>query len=73
MTDTIEERGKTARIILETLLERTDNDEAINVLLTAVSLAITIGGMPHVRARCVQLRALADHLQADAAMRGPTS
>lgn len=67
-TELTEARAKAAKAVCDALLARTDPDEVINILLTAIGTMVTVTG--NTKVRCMQIRGLADNLQAEAAMRG---
>lgn len=62
------ERATAAKAVCETLLESYSKDESINILMTALATLIEVHG-EHIRARCIQLHALADQIQVDTAMK----
>lgn len=62
------ERAEAAKAVCMTLLETYQADEAINILMTALGTLIETHGQ-YVRARCIQLHALADQIQVDAALK----
>lgn len=62
------QRADAAKIVIETLLEQFGPDEVINILMTAWGTLVST--QDHVKARCIQMHAFTDHVQADAAMNG---